>query len=310
MEFLSPRQYNSCPAGTLFYDCSYPYVFSGCCANNACADGVCLPQFVPSSVISSEIASGFPPGAVTPFPLPIATSSPSTTSVTSTPPAPTSSPSPSDTTPDSTPPSTTTIHSSSTVPPTTTPLPSITSFPHPHPRTSNKGAIAGGVVGGVAAVALLLFLLWFCLRRRKRQQSVNTANLHRSVSAEALGEAKTNPPVIPSPSPPGTEAYFLDGDYPVCQAYYNHKTDLKQGNQHGTHQQPAQSRPRPSPDPSPSIPACKALPVHPMHQPILQYQTQTWTLSPKQMNSQPRSRNEQASPPNSQIQECTNPPPS
>lgn len=38
------------------------------------------------------------------------------------------------------------------------------------PTGTNVGAIAGGVVGGVAGLALIVALLWFLLRRRKQQQ--------------------------------------------------------------------------------------------------------------------------------------------
>ncbi|KAJ5937950.1 hypothetical protein N7454_004292 [Penicillium verhagenii] len=41
--------------------------------------------------------------------------------------------------------------------------------------STNTAAIAGGVVGGVAAVAILAGLLWFFLRRRNKQNQVDTS---------------------------------------------------------------------------------------------------------------------------------------
>ncbi len=59
----------------------------------------------------------------------------------------------------------------------TRPIPSAssTSSSLPSPPASKKtntGAIAGGVVGGVAVLAGVVFLAWFCLRRRRKQKQV------------------------------------------------------------------------------------------------------------------------------------------
>lgn len=39
----------------------------------------------------------------------------------------------------------------------------------PSSGSSNKGAIAGGVVGGCAGLALIIALVWFLLYRRRKQ---------------------------------------------------------------------------------------------------------------------------------------------
>ncbi|KAG8528431.1 uncharacterized protein KY384_007349 [Bacidia gigantensis] len=51
-----------------------------------------------------------------------------------------------------------------------TPSANTTSSSSPAPSTSHTGAIAGGVVGGVALIALLALLAWFFYRRRQRQK--------------------------------------------------------------------------------------------------------------------------------------------
>ncbi|KAJ5970798.1 uncharacterized protein N7479_000716 [Penicillium vulpinum] len=40
-------------------------------------------------------------------------------------------------------------------------------------KQTNTGAIAGGVVGGVAGVAILIALVWFFLRRRNKNRQGN-----------------------------------------------------------------------------------------------------------------------------------------
>lgn len=45
----------------------------------------------------------------------------------------------------------------------------------PVPSHSHAGAIAGGVIGGVAGLLLLLGLIWFLLRRRRSKHQVKPA---------------------------------------------------------------------------------------------------------------------------------------
>ncbi|KAH6616877.1 hypothetical protein C7974DRAFT_53559 [Boeremia exigua] len=45
------------------------------------------------------------------------------------------------------------------------------SIPAPSSSSTNTGAIAGGVVGGVLGLAGILALAWFCLRRRRKQKA-------------------------------------------------------------------------------------------------------------------------------------------
>ncbi|KAJ5827397.1 hypothetical protein N7447_004160 [Penicillium robsamsonii] len=61
----------------------------------------------------------------------------------------------------------TTLSSSTPRPATATPTP--TNNANTDTSHSNTGAIAGGVVGGVAGVAILIALAWCLLRRRRRQ---------------------------------------------------------------------------------------------------------------------------------------------
>lgn len=54
-------------------------------------------------------------------------------------------------------------------------------MPEEEKKTSNTGAIAGGVVGGVAGVALIGVLIWWVLRRKRR-----TASTAHEVGGEAM----------------------------------------------------------------------------------------------------------------------------
>lgn len=57
---------------------------------------------------------------------------------------------------------------------------------------TNTGAVAGGVVGGIAGLALLAGLLWFLLRRRKGPSSLN------QFDTKSHHEIHERPPVEPS----------------------------------------------------------------------------------------------------------------
>ncbi|KAL2811957.1 hypothetical protein BJX63DRAFT_263887 [Aspergillus granulosus] len=54
---------------------------------------------------------------------------------------------------------------------TTEPDPAHTVDPEPEDDGPNVGAIAGGVVGGVAGLALILLAAWFILRRQKKKNA-------------------------------------------------------------------------------------------------------------------------------------------
>lgn len=57
------------------------------------------------------------------------------------------------------------------------PRPSETASPETAGRQTNKGAIAGGVVGGIAVIGLILFLIAFLARRRRKDLENKRATL-------------------------------------------------------------------------------------------------------------------------------------
>ncbi|CEL02090.1 hypothetical protein ASPCAL01665 [Aspergillus calidoustus] len=68
-------------------------------------------------------------------------------------------------------PTTTTTTSTFITTTTTTPDPAHTDDSNPEDDGPNVGAIAGGVVGGVAGLALILLAAWFILRRQKKKNA-------------------------------------------------------------------------------------------------------------------------------------------
>ncbi|PLB45270.1 hypothetical protein P170DRAFT_513297 [Aspergillus steynii IBT 23096] len=62
------------------------------------------------------------------------------------------------------------IISSTSAPTSTSPAPSSTKTGSSHASHTNTGAIAGGVVGGVAGAAIIIALSWFLIRRMRRQR--------------------------------------------------------------------------------------------------------------------------------------------
>lgn len=72
-----------------------------------------------------------------------------------------------------------------------------TSTPSPSPQHTSTGAIAGGVVGGIAGVALLAFLIFFLfVRRRRRHDHRHTSEIMQGIFDSPL------PPTINSGSGP------------------------------------------------------------------------------------------------------------
>lgn len=67
----------------------------------------------------------------------------------------------------------------------------ITSSPSPHPKSNNAGAIAGGVVGGLAVLCLFVLALAFLILRYRRPLRVVQP-------ADADGRSST---LIPVPAP-------------------------------------------------------------------------------------------------------------
>lgn len=57
------------------------------------------------------------------------------------------------------------------------PRPSVSATPDPSVKQPNKGAIAGGVVGGIALIGLVLFLIAFLARRRRKDLEGKRATL-------------------------------------------------------------------------------------------------------------------------------------
>ncbi|SAM08656.1 hypothetical protein [Absidia glauca] len=71
----------------------------------------------------------------------------------------------------------------------------------------NKGAIAGGVVGGVAGVALLGALIFFFLRRKRSQ------NKHQKQAADFEEAMNTGPTMMTSPYVPPSSPYQYESDF-------------------------------------------------------------------------------------------------
>ncbi|KAL4917364.1 hypothetical protein BDW62DRAFT_201794 [Aspergillus aurantiobrunneus] len=65
---------------------------------------------------------------------------------------------------------------------------------NPSPSSPNKGAIAGGVVGGVCGALIIVALIWFFFRRRRRQAKTPQPVEHFSDSQ------KDKPPIESSPA--------------------------------------------------------------------------------------------------------------
>lgn len=72
---------------------------------------------------------------------------------------------------------------------------------------SNTGAIAGGVVGGIAGLALVIGVIWFFLRRRGKQRREGPVQLHE-MDGEPMVEMSGREAPKPSELPGGRpEAY-------------------------------------------------------------------------------------------------------
>ncbi|KAK7461015.1 hypothetical protein VKT23_008943 [Stygiomarasmius scandens] len=91
----------------------------------------------------------------------------------------------------------------------TTSAPSPTSTPPPNPgdKSNNVGAIAGGVVGGVAFLVLLVLGFWLLRRKREKQirhlhkhDSMNVPSNTREVSNSGLSSLAVEPFILPIPT--------------------------------------------------------------------------------------------------------------
>lgn len=95
----------------------------------------------------------------------------------------------------------------------TRPLPSqsptSSSQPERPVSRTNTGAIAGGVVGGVAVLAAIIALAWFCLRRRRNQkesqsstqETIAAATQHSSLAPIQTDKYVATPTTVSYPSP-------------------------------------------------------------------------------------------------------------
>ncbi|CAG7972178.1 unnamed protein product [Penicillium olsonii] len=187
LEALFPRDASVCTGGKQWYVCTIGG-FRGCCSSDPCTTGVCpddddatgtmttfsdlklttaiainrLPDVTPRTITTSSMTtlteavtmSEDPTTAATSASLsktPVATSEPSATSETST--LETISPTTF---------SVVRATSSGAASPTTT-------ASLPNTSSSNRGAIIGGVLGGLAAIALIAILIFCCIRRRRKE---------------------------------------------------------------------------------------------------------------------------------------------
>ncbi|KAJ5624304.1 hypothetical protein N7510_000613 [Penicillium lagena] len=154
---LFPRAgslYHTCSSGTQWYVCSKGG-YSGCCSSDPCTKGICPDD---DSIASSTTTSPTKSSSTSP-------SKTSTETKTSIPSLPTTS-----TLADATAVQTTTSAASVTAPTTaSTAVATATSSSSPSTHYNNRGAIIGGLVGGIAAVALCIVLFFLCWRRKKKQ---------------------------------------------------------------------------------------------------------------------------------------------
>ncbi|KAJ5779359.1 hypothetical protein N7457_007079 [Penicillium paradoxum] len=89
------------------------------------------------------------------------------------------------------------VMASPTVTPSTTPTPSEHSTANTGTKI-NKGAIAGGVVGGSFAVALIVVIAWLILRRRRSKASVEGEKTFPGLSGDSRSKpSSTNPQAQP-----------------------------------------------------------------------------------------------------------------
>lgn len=136
---------STCPKGSEWYTCaSTTPTFLGCCTSNPCTQNGCPSKDLRAANLSMSEAEA---GLYSAIPDPAATQTPST------------SLSPSSTS------STTLLAGSSAISELS---PSSTSH-------TSIGAVAGGIVGGIAVIALLAALALFLIRRRRRQRHSSTA---------------------------------------------------------------------------------------------------------------------------------------
>ncbi|KAK5800805.1 hypothetical protein VI817_003017 [Penicillium citrinum] len=81
--------------------------------------------------------------------------------------------------------STSTPSSTSTSTSSTTPTPTTTQSAESSSSTTNTGAIAGGVVGGVAGAAILIALAWYFIRRLRKSQPLPSEPIgHMATSSD------------------------------------------------------------------------------------------------------------------------------
>lgn len=69
------------------------------------------------------------------------------------------------------------------------------------PSSSHTGAIAGGIVGGIAGLALLAGALWFFVRHRSKSQEEITPR-HDTLNIEKPSDAGSEPSELHSASVP------------------------------------------------------------------------------------------------------------
>lgn len=87
----------------------------------------------------------------------------------------------------------------STSPATSTP----SSTSAPRPDTTNVGAIAGGVVGGVAALALLALAVWWFVLRKKKTAKVAQPD----GNVQSQGKPHETQPMLPEKVEAHQQAY-------------------------------------------------------------------------------------------------------
>ena len=168
----------ACPNGGLFYTCSGPPSFFGCCVSNPCSGGCPQNDLRPAGLQGGQ--NDFTPSLVRS----VITSSTVSTTYSSSTSIATSATSASTTSAPSAPSAIIAGDTTSTV--------------APAPASRNVSAIAGGATGGAIVLLALLAILAFLFRRharssRRQQQYAMAASASNIASPEAL-----HPPHVPS----------------------------------------------------------------------------------------------------------------